>query len=156
MTRLALSLTALLSMFAQGELWAAQQYVYPAKGQTAEVQKRDEYECHVWSTQQTGYDPTATTTTATSSSTPTNANAGTAGSALTGAAAGAVIAKATDNNAGTAAAAGAVIGGASKRRSNAQATQQAQKSAASSQQQLQLNYARARTACLEGRGYTIR
>ena len=26
----------------------AQQYVYPAKGQSANQQKKDEYECHQW------------------------------------------------------------------------------------------------------------
>ncbi len=36
----------------------AQQYVYPAKGQSADQQKKDEYECHQWAVKQTGFDPT--------------------------------------------------------------------------------------------------
>ena len=36
----------------------AQQYVYPQKGQSAEQQKKDEYECHGWAVKQTGFDPT--------------------------------------------------------------------------------------------------
>ena len=36
----------------------AQQYVYPAKGQSAEQQKKDEYECHQWAVKQTGFDQT--------------------------------------------------------------------------------------------------
>jgi hypothetical protein len=35
----------------------AQQYVYPAKGQSAQQQKKDESACHTWAVQQTGFDP---------------------------------------------------------------------------------------------------
>ena len=35
----------------------AQQVVYPAKGQTADQQKKDESECYTWAVQQTGFDP---------------------------------------------------------------------------------------------------
>lgn len=38
---------------------AQQQFVYPQKGQSAEQQKKDEYDCHTWAVQQTKYDPTA-------------------------------------------------------------------------------------------------
>jgi hypothetical protein len=34
--------------------------VYPAKGQSAEQQQKDEFACHQWAVQQTGYDPTKT------------------------------------------------------------------------------------------------
>lgn len=34
-------------------------YVYPRQGQTAERQASDEYECHRWATQQTGFDPSS-------------------------------------------------------------------------------------------------
>lgn len=33
-------------------------FVYPRNGQSAEVQAADRYECHTWSTGQTGFDPT--------------------------------------------------------------------------------------------------
>jgi hypothetical protein len=36
----------------------AQKFVYPAKGQSPEQQKKDEYECYTWAAQQSGYDPT--------------------------------------------------------------------------------------------------
>ncbi|MGB3428902.1 MAG: hypothetical protein WBA53_12095, partial [Burkholderiaceae bacterium] len=36
----------------------AQQYVYPAKGQSPDQQKKDESACHQWAVQQTGFDPT--------------------------------------------------------------------------------------------------
>ena len=35
----------------------AQQFVYPAKGQTPEQQKSDEAACYTWAVQQTGFDP---------------------------------------------------------------------------------------------------
>ena len=37
---------------------AQQQYVYPQKGQSAEQQKKDEYDCHTWAVKQTKFDPT--------------------------------------------------------------------------------------------------
>src|SRR5262245_51180576 len=34
-------------------------YAYPQRGQTAQQQDRDHYECSIWATQQTGFDPSA-------------------------------------------------------------------------------------------------
>lgn len=34
-------------------------FVYPRQGQSAEKQSNDEYECHRWAVEQSGYDPTA-------------------------------------------------------------------------------------------------
>ena len=36
---------------------AAQQYVYPAKGQSPQQQKSDEAACYTWAVQQSGFDP---------------------------------------------------------------------------------------------------
>ena len=36
---------------------SAQQFVYPAKGQSPEKQKSDEAACYSWAVQQTGFDP---------------------------------------------------------------------------------------------------
>ena len=36
---------------------SAQQYVYPAKGQSPQQQQSDEAACHTWAIQQTGFDP---------------------------------------------------------------------------------------------------
>ncbi len=38
-----------------------QLYVYPAAGQSEEQLANDRYDCHVWSTEQTGHDPTLST-----------------------------------------------------------------------------------------------
>jgi Family of unknown function (DUF6515) len=44
-------------------------FVYPKKGQTAEQQAKDRYECHLWAVGQTGFDPTTATGDADSAST---------------------------------------------------------------------------------------
>ena len=36
---------------------SAQTFVYPAKGQSTEQQKKDEGECHTWAVGQSKYDP---------------------------------------------------------------------------------------------------
>jgi hypothetical protein len=130
----------------------AQQFVYPAKGQPAEQQKKDEYECHTWAVQQTGFDPSKP-----ASPTPAPASAAPAkGSALKGAARGAVVGEVVGDNAGAGAAAGAVAGRAQSRQQSAAQAQQQQQAAAQQTQQKQSAYGRARAACLEGRGYTIK
>ena len=43
----------------------AQQYVYPAKGQTPQQQKNDESACYTWAVQQTGFDPAKVATAST-------------------------------------------------------------------------------------------
>ena len=35
----------------------AQQFIYPAHGQTPAQQQQDQYQCSVWATQQTGFTP---------------------------------------------------------------------------------------------------
>ena len=39
----------------------AQQIIYPAKGQSAEQQRKEEAECYAWAKGQTGYDPAQAT-----------------------------------------------------------------------------------------------
>ena len=144
---------------------AAQQYVYPAKGQTADQQKKDEYECYQWATQQTGFDPAKASQQATSP--PQQAakpqSGGRIKGAAKGAAAGSVVGHVGDVDSTDATRAGAAVGamkgGAQQRKQRAaqqQAATQQQQAAAPQQQGSQANYQKARTACLEGRGYTIK
>jgi len=58
-TFLVLAVMGLAIMLIVPAAMAQQQYVFPQKGQTAEQQKKDEYECHSWAVKQTGFDPTA-------------------------------------------------------------------------------------------------
>ena len=127
----------------------AQQYVYPAKGQSPGQQKKDESACYSWAVQQTGFDPAKQPAPAAA---PTTATGTTRGAGVRGAARGAVVGEVVGGDAGTGAAVGAVAARGQSRRQNAAAQQQTQ--AASSQQQA--NFAKARATCLEGKGYTVK
>src|SRR5688500_3342695 len=85
----------------------AQQYVYPAKGQSADKQKKDEYECHQWAVKQTGFDPTKAPPPAAAPPPPTTATGTTPGAGVRGAARGAVVGEIVGDDAGAGAAAGA-------------------------------------------------
>src|SRR6476660_3602945 len=50
---------ALCSLALAATAAASEPVVYPAKGQTAEQQGRDQFECHEWATKDTGVDPVA-------------------------------------------------------------------------------------------------
>ena len=129
--------------------------IYPAKGQSAEQQQKDEFECHQWAVQQTGYDPTKAQQAPQQQTTRKGgAVRGAAGGALLGAGIGA-IAGDTGKGAAIGAGVGAVGGGAKQRQQQQQqaaANQQVQ-----AQQQAQIdNYNKAKGVCLEGKGYTVK
>lgn len=130
----------------------AQQFIYPAKGQSPQQQQRDEGECYTWAKNRTGIDPV--TGAGMQAPPPSQQPTGeVARGVVGGAVRGAVIGEVAGGDAGTGAAVGAVMGGvrgaARKQRNQQQAAQQAQASAA---QQFQRAYG----ACLEGRGYTVK
>jgi len=134
----------------------AQQAIYPAKGQSAAQQQKDETECYAWAKGQTGYDPANATQYA--APPPPQPEGERVSGAARGAAGGAIIGAIT-GSAGTGAAIGAVAGtmagGARQRRKQddyAQAAGQQQHAEAQKQQKFQRAYA----ACFEGRGYTVR
>lgn len=135
----------------------AQQYVYPAKGQSPEQQKKDEYECHAWAVQQTGFDPTKPQA-ATAPAAPAGAAAGSgARGAARGAMVGGVVGNIGDVDSSDAARAGAVVGavrGRQQSRQQQQAAQQQQQ--ASAQTSGSGAYDKARSACLGGRGYSVK
>ncbi|MDO9596088.1 MAG: hypothetical protein Q7J47_00050 [Azoarcus sp.] len=124
--------------------------VYPSKGQSAQQQQKDDRECHAWAKSTTGIDPAAVA--ATPAPEPTPAVGG--GERVAGAVRGAVIGGILGGGDGAAkgAGVGVVVGGAHAR-SN-QRSKQAQDQA---RQQDKINtFNRAHSACMEGRGYTIR
>jgi hypothetical protein len=41
-----------------GQQQGIKMYVYPAGGQSEAQTSEDKYQCHLWATNQTGYDPT--------------------------------------------------------------------------------------------------
>src|SRR5438445_8224585 len=134
---------------------SAQQFVYPAKGQSPEQQKKDEGECHTWAVQQSKYDPTKPPQQTAAAKPPTTATGTTPGAGVRGAARGAVVGGVM-GDAGAGAAAGAVAARGQSRRQNAAQAQQ-QKQAATQHDQAGMSaYQKARSACLEGRGYTVK
>lgn len=134
----------------------AQQYVYPAKGQSTQQQKADESACYSWAVQQSGFDPAKPPPAQAAAKPPTTATGTTPGAGVRGAARGAVVGELVGGNASSGAAAGAVVARGQSRRQNAAAAQQGQQQASAQQQQQQASFGKARAACLEGRGYSVK
>jgi hypothetical protein len=135
---------------------ASAQYVYPAKGQSADQQKKDEGACHTWAVDQSKYDPANPPKTAAAAPPPTTATGTTPGAGARGAARGAVVAEVVGGDARDGAAVGAVAARGQSRRQNAAAGQQQQQAAAQQDQAGMASYQKARAACLEGKGYTVK
>jgi len=133
-------------------------YVFPSKGQSQQKQKEDEFECYKWAMQQSGIDPLNLPKVEAKP-----VETGPDGSAVRGAAKGAaagVAIGAIAGDAGEGAAIGAVTGALAGRRAgkNAKAQQAQQTDAAVKQteQELKNSYIKAFSACIEGKGYTIK
>lgn len=152
----ALKVSTLIMAVAFAGTATAQSFVYPAKGQSPAQQKKDEGECHTWAVDQSKYDPANPPPQAAAAPPPTTATGSTPGAGVRGAARGAVAGEIINGDASSGAAVGAIAArGASRRQNAAQA--QNQQAAASQQQSAGLaNYQKAREACLEGRGYTVK
>lgn len=138
-----------------GQPVAAQMYVYPDKGQSAEQEEKDKMACHEWAMRQTGVNPAEPAQTYSPPEQPRGFGA--LGGAAVGSAAGAIggaIAGAAGKGAAIGAAVGGFLGILRRRREvqNQYATQQqeiAQHQAALGQ------YDRAFSTCLSGKGYTV-
>jgi hypothetical protein len=144
MMRRGLVAAALASGFvASAALGASGPFIYPQKGQSAAQQSQDQAACDQWARSQTGIDPNAP---------PPSSRGGRAGNTVGGAARGAAVGAAVGaiaGDAGTGAGAGAVVGGVAGRRRGKKEEQAAAAEA-------QSTYTRAFSACMEGRGYTVR
>jgi hypothetical protein len=134
----------------------AQQVVFPAKGQSADQQKQDEASCHTWAVQQSGFDPAKPPPAAAPATPPTTATGTTPGAGARGAVRGAVVGGVIADDPGTGAAVGAVAARGQSRRQNAAAANQAQQQQQAAVSQGQSMYGKARAACLEGKGYTVK
>jgi len=140
-------------------------YVFPSKDQTKDQQLADEQQCWAWAKDQTKIDPATlhANTDSAARAAQAKTDSATKGAAVGGAARGAVGGAAIGaiaGDAGTGAAIGAAAGAVGGRRARKQASAQAaQAVAASSQQQVAQQVAtfkKAMTACLEGRGYSVK
>jgi hypothetical protein len=147
---LTLMITAWLGI---GPVLGTDLFIYPNMGQSPEQMSRDRADCHLWAVQQTGIDPTRAQA---STPPPPAPRGGIFGGAARGAAVG-VVGGAITGNAGTGAAVGAATGGLlGGMRQRDQARQQAQAHQVAQQQRVLADYNRALSACLSGRGYTVR
>ena len=133
-------------------------YVFPANNQTKEQLDADELECFKWAKAQTNYDPLNPTAVEVKQA-DTSLDGSAVGGAARGAAAGAAIG-AIAGDAGKGAAIGAVAGGVRGRRSkkygDAVEQQQNVEAAAATSQELADSYNKAFSACMEGKGYTVK
>ncbi|UFP96202.1 hypothetical protein [Gloeobacter morelensis] len=133
-------------------------YIYPDRGQSEQQQEQDKIACHDWAVQKTGVDPLQATSAPSPAAQPQKPQAamarGAAQGALLGTGTGAIT-----GNVGTGAAVGAGAGllrtGRSQRRAQAEKAQQQQALQVSKQADMK-EFGRAFSACLEGRGYTVR
>jgi len=138
-------------------------FVYPAKGQTKDQQTLDEKACSDWAVSQGADASKQADVAASGQAAKAQAAEATTGAAVVGAAkgaAGGAAIGAIAGDAGKGAAIGAVAGAMGGRRAKKQAEAQAQKqgeaqAAAYNQQQIDA-YKKAVSACLEGKGYTVK
>ena len=150
------SITALIVAATFAAVASGQQYVFPAKGQSPDTQKKDEGACHTWAVDQSKYDPANPPKQASAPPPPTTATGTTPGAGARGAARGAVVGEIVGGDAGAGAAAGAVAARGQSRRQNAAAAQQQQQAAVQQDSAGMASYQKARAACLEGKGYTVK
>jgi hypothetical protein len=146
---------------------STQIYIYPTSGQSQDRVGRDRYECYLWSVKQTGFDPSQAHLAPHQQVQVVPApppGTDTVAGAATGAILGAIITNPHDAAAG--AVGGAIVGGALGAVSDASRSAQAKQvqqhydqrysSQAAQVEEQASNYRRAMTACLEGRGYTVK
>jgi len=139
-------------------------YFYPLQGQSGAQQDRDRYECFNWSVRQTGFDPSRRVAPAEQRATVVPARSAgqtIATTAAVGAAIGAVAAGPYDAAEGAVvgAVAGGFVGAVAAAADQAQAQQAVQvhdDRGGTHHAQQAGEYRRAMSACLEGRGYSVK
>ena len=139
-------------------------YFYPSQGQSAEQQDRDRYDCYLWAVNQTGFDPSRQIAPGSSRATvvPARAPGETiAAAAAVGAVIGAVAASPGEGGKGAlvGALAGTVVGSAaaSAEADEARVIQaRTDRRGYGRYEREAAEYRRAMSACLEGRGYSVR
>jgi hypothetical protein len=133
-------------------------YVFPAKNQSQQQQKQDEFECYKWAAEQSGVDP-LNPPKVEAAPVESGPNGEAAKGAARGAAAGLAIG-AIAGDAGEGAAIGAAAGGMrgvkQGREKKAQANQQAQAAVTQKEAEIKTDYLKAFQVCIEGKGYTIK
>ena len=160
---LALALPIAVLLLPVGEALSQELFIYPQKGQNAEQQGKDEYECYGWAKGNSGFDPMARPT-ATAPPPKKEAKKGGVGSgALRGLAVGSAVGAISGSGGKQARATGAAVGGLvggmrrkDQQRQEAAAQKNWEQEQVANYERSRNNYNRAYSACLEGRGYTVR
>ncbi len=133
-------------------------FVFPANDQEKDQQELDEYKCYKWAKEQTGIDPInppEVKAAEVDRSADGTAIRGSARGAAAGAAIGAIA-----GDAGKGAAIGAVAGGIRGRRAKVVGDEMEQQhnnqAAAQAEKEMMANFNKAFSACMEGKGYTVK
>jgi len=147
----------LLAALTTGPALAQELIIFPAQGQSEEQMEKDKYDCYQWAKKETGFDPMEPP----KATEPPPKQEAKKGGVVRGAALGAAVGGIVDGSDGAAkgAAAGGVVGGArrrSQRREQQYKEQQWAQEQAANYQQTRNTYNRAYSACLEGKGYTVK
>ncbi len=142
--------------------------IYPAKGQSQDQMEKDKFECYSWAKGQTGFDPMEMPK-ATAPPPSKQAKSSTAGGAVKGGVSGGLLGAGVGAIAGGSKGArkGAAIGGlsggaiggirsSSQQKQDKQAQKQWEQQQANQYMQKRDTYNRAYSACLEGKGYTVK
>ena len=158
----------LLGAFIAGTAAAQDFMIYPAKGQSQDQMEKDKFECYSWAKGQTGFDPMempkATApppTKQATSSTAGGAVKGGVGGGLLGAGVGAIAGgkKGAKKGALIGGLSGGTIGGvrsSSQQKQDRKAQKQWEKQQTNQYMQKRNTYNRAYSACLEGKGYSVK
>jgi hypothetical protein len=152
-----LSISCLLTALLLADIASAEMYIFPNNEQSRAQQDKDEGACHVWAVNRTGFDPAYASA---PQAAPPASNAAVVRGAAKGAVVGGVIGhNSSSGSAGRGAAYGAAAGVAMSRGRQRRQQQQmaAEQQALQAEQDGRRNeYLRAKTACLEGKGYTVK
>lgn len=158
MLKLTRAAVAIATFCVASTAFAQKPVTFPAKGQSAAQQQKDDGECYTWAKGNTGIDPAAVAAAPPApppAAGPAVGGGQRAGGAVKGAAVGAIVGDSSEA-AAKGAAVGVIAGGAKARQqkqeqAQAQAAQQQQ-----AQQQKMATFYKAYGACMEGHGYTVK
>jgi len=161
--RLAVIAMFVLGMTAAVFAQSSKQYVFPAKGQSEQQQASDESACAKWATKETGFDPANPPVYKAPPPPPPPPQGSAMAGAVKGAAAGYIIGDLANDEGGEGAAIGAVVGASRSRRKQAGAAQASQQQASADKAAFdqkvaaqKQEWSKARAACLEAKGYTVK
>ncbi len=149
------------SILIVGTALAQEPFVFPAKGQSQEQIERDKFSCYQWAKNESGFDPMQPPP---AMGPPPQSRGGindTFKGAALGAGAGALFKRKGSRSKGamTGALIGGVLGGimeSDKRRRHERNREQYEQQRANAYAAKRNSYNRAYTACLEGKGYTVK